>query len=75
MVRGATNVAGKALMFNQPAALVRPASVNGAAGAVVTVQGQPIAVMGFTVSQEKIVAIHVIADPDRLRRLELPLLD
>src|SRR5580704_16590803 len=38
-VRGAAAVAGQALMFNQPAAAVQAALVNGAAGAVVTVGG------------------------------------
>ena len=50
---------------------MRPALVNGAAGVVVTVAGQPVAVMGFTVSRGKIAEIDAIADPGRLRRLDL----
>jgi RNA polymerase sigma-70 factor (ECF subfamily) len=75
VVHGAAAVAGRALMFEQPAALVRPALVNGAAGVVVTVGGQPVSVMGFTVSHGKIVEINVMADPERLRRLDLGVLD
>jgi hypothetical protein len=67
VVRGAAAVARQARGI--PGALVRPALVNGAAGAVVTVRGRPIAVMGFTVTAGKIVAIDAIADPGRVRRI------
>ena len=69
--RGAEAVASRALMFAQPAAVMHPALVNGAAGVVVTVSGLPVSVMGFTISGGKIVEINVLADPDRLRRLDL----
>ncbi len=72
LLRGATAVAGRALMFARPAAVVHPALVNGAAGAVITVDGRPVSVMGFTVRGELIVSIDVLADPDRLERLALP---
>jgi RNA polymerase sigma factor (sigma-70 family) len=65
--RGARAVAGQARGF--PGALVTPALVNGAAGAVITVRGRPIAVMGFTVVAGRIVAIDAIADPERVRRV------
>ena len=45
--------------------------VNGTAGVLVTLAGQPVAVMGFTVSRGRITEIDAIADPDRLRRLDL----
>jgi hypothetical protein len=75
VLRGAAAVAGRALMFAQPSALERPALVNGAAGVVVTLGAQPVAVMGFTVSRGKIVEIDAIADPERLLRLDLAVLD
>ena len=53
----------------RPATHLRRALVNGAAGVVVTVGGQPMTVMGFTVAAGKIVAIDAIADPDRVRRI------
>jgi RNA polymerase sigma-70 factor (ECF subfamily) len=49
--------------------------VNGAAGVVVTRHGQPFSVIGFTVRGGKIVEIDVLADPERLRRLDLAVLD
>jgi hypothetical protein len=48
-----------------------PALVNGAAGAVTTPQGQPFAVMGLTIARGRIVEIDILADPERLRRLDL----
>jgi len=67
VTRGAAAVASQARAI--PGALARPALVNGAAGVVITLRGRPYAVMGFTVSDGKIVAIDAIADPDRVRRL------
>ena len=75
MVRGARVVAGRAIMFDQPSPRLRPVLVNGAAGVVVIVRGQPFAVMAFTVSDGRIVEIDVLADPDRLNRLDLAVLD
>ena len=48
---------------------MHPAVVNGTAGVVITVRGRPFAVMGFTVSADRIVEIDAIADPDRVRRI------
>ena len=64
-------VAARAISFALPAAFVRPALVNGAAGVVVADGDQPLSVMGFTVAGGRIVAIEVLADPDRLRELDL----
>jgi RNA polymerase sigma-70 factor (ECF subfamily) len=68
-IRGAAAVARQALLGANPAAHLHPALVNGAAGVVVTVRGRPMNVMGFTVAEGKIVAIDVIADPERVRRM------
>jgi RNA polymerase sigma-70 factor (ECF subfamily) len=74
VLRGAAAVAGRTLMIAHPGAPKRPVLVNGAAGVVITVGEQPVAVMGFTVSDGKIVEIDAIADPDRLRLLDLSVL-
>jgi hypothetical protein len=75
VLHGAAAVAAHGLKVHQPSALFRPALVNGAAGMVVTVAGKPVAVIGFTVSGGKVVALDVIADPDRLLRFSLAVLD
>lgn len=77
-VRGAQAVLAQARMFSQKAAadrIERHALVNGAAGLVTFVHGQPFSVMGFTVAGGKIVEIDILADPARLRQLDLQLLD
>ena len=51
------------------ARFARPAIVNGAAGLVIAAGGKPRAVVGFTTSGGRIVAIDLIADPAKLRRL------
>jgi RNA polymerase sigma-70 factor (ECF subfamily) len=74
-VRGAQAVAEQALAFARLAPSAQPALVNGAAGVVVAPQGRPFAVMGFTVRNGKIVEIDILADPARLRQLDLAVLD
>ena len=75
VVRGGRGVAEQALTFARLAPFARPALVNGAAGVVVTPRGRPYAVMGFIVQRGKIVAIDALADPARLRQLDLAVLD
>ena len=71
-LRGAAAVARQALTFaRRRGRSVRPALVNGAAGVVVVVRGRPFAVMGFTVRGGRIIEIDVVADPERLRQLDL----
>jgi hypothetical protein len=74
-VRGARAVAEQALTYARLAPFVRPVLVNGAAGVVVAPHGRPFSVMAFTVSSGKIVEIDVLADPVRLQRLDLAVLD
>ena len=75
VIRGAQTVAKQALAFSgrtAPGLIVRSALVNGAAGIVSwRPDGQPFSVMGFMVARGKIVEIDVLADPERLRRLDL----
>ena len=75
IIRGAEAVASRAIMFAQPSATLVPALVNGAAGVVITVEGRPFAVMAFTVSNGRILAIDALNDADRVRQLDLPVLD
>jgi RNA polymerase sigma-70 factor (ECF subfamily) len=71
VVQGAETVAGRALMFANPASVVFPALVNGSAGVVITVAGSPVAVMAFTVVDGRVAAIDALGDPERLRSLDL----
>ena len=75
-VRGARAVAEQAMLFRRFADGARPALVNGAAGGVVFMaSGRPYAVIGFTVSDGRILALDILADPARLEQLDLTVLD
>jgi RNA polymerase sigma-70 factor (ECF subfamily) len=69
--RGAEAVAAQALSFRHLAPYVRPALINGAAGAVVVPHGRPFSIMAFTVADGRVVSIDALADPERLSRLDL----
>lgn len=75
IVRGARAVAEVAVSFSRLAPSARRALVNGAAGLVVVTQERPFAVMGFTITNGKIVEIDILADPARLGRIDLTVLD
>jgi RNA polymerase sigma factor (sigma-70 family) len=75
LVRGVRAVAEQALSFSRFARFARPALVNGAAGVVADTGGRLLAVLGFTVRHDRIVEIDILADPARLRRLDLVALD
>jgi RNA polymerase sigma-70 factor (ECF subfamily) len=72
VLRGAAEVAQVTLARGaQFAPFARPAIVHGAAGLVVAPGRRPVAVVGFTVAGGRIVAIDLIADPGKLRALDL----
>jgi RNA polymerase sigma factor (sigma-70 family) len=74
-VRGAEAVAGQAVTYSRLGLLTRPALINGAVGMVTTRDGQPFSVGGFTVRDGRIVAMDILADPERLAQLDLTVLD
>jgi RNA polymerase sigma-70 factor, ECF subfamily len=43
-------------------------------GVIVTPHGRPFSVMAFTVRHGKIIEIDTLADPERLRKLDLTIL-
>ncbi|MFE1291431.1 sigma-70 family RNA polymerase sigma factor [Streptomyces sp. NPDC058751] len=71
LLRGAEAVARSALAFRRFAASSRLVRVNGEAGVVAVVDGRPQSVMSVTVVDGRIVAMHILADPERLARLGL----
>jgi RNA polymerase sigma factor (sigma-70 family) len=75
MVRGAEAVAGQARTYAQLGLVARPVLVNGAAGALTTLNGEPFSVAAATVRNGRIVELFFLADPERLRRLDLSMLE
>ena len=70
--RGADAVART---FSGRAAAARPALMNGVPGAAWARGGEPRAALGFTIAGGKIVAIEIVADPERLQQLDVTLLE
>jgi RNA polymerase sigma factor (sigma-70 family) len=70
-VRGASAVAELAVAFSQVALFSRPALVNGTAGLITAPRPDLVSVMGFTIEDGRIVEIDILADPERLARLDL----
>lgn len=74
VIRGAEAVAKQArvglrAVFTRPVVDLRPAVVNGAAGVVIILSGQPSTIIGFTIAEDRIVEIDAVADPERVRTI------
>jgi hypothetical protein len=69
VLHGADAVAAHTATYARLYPFVRPALVNGAAGAVVAPGGRALSVMAFTVTNAKIVQIDALLDPERLAQL------
>jgi RNA polymerase sigma factor (sigma-70 family) len=74
-VRGAEEIARQAVTFSRFGLAMELARINGAVGVVTREDGKPFSVAGFTVRAGKIVAIDILADPERLHRLDLSLIE
>ena len=72
--RGASVIAKRAPAYARFARLWQPVLVNGAVGAVVAALGERPCVLGFSFADNKIAAMEIIADPDRLAGLDLEVL-
>lgn len=70
---GATSVArGASSAGRSPEVTPRLVLVNGAPGIVNMRDGRPVSVAHFTVVDGKVIALDILADPDRLARLGVP---
>jgi RNA polymerase sigma factor (sigma-70 family) len=74
-IHGAAAVASQATSYAQIGLEIRPALINGVAGAVAFRDGQPFSIGALTVRNGKIVELDFLADPERLRQLDLTILD
>ena len=73
--RGAENVARRAASISQLGLVARPALVNGGPGWISFRDGQPFAVAALTLRNGRIAAMDIVADPERLARLDLGAFD
>jgi RNA polymerase sigma factor (sigma-70 family) len=74
-IRGAAAVADQAASYAQIGLEIRPALINGVAGAVAFRDGQPFSVGAVTVRNGRIVELDFLGDPERLQELDLTILD
>jgi RNA polymerase sigma factor (sigma-70 family) len=75
LLHGAEAVARGALTFRRFGETATRALVNGVPGGIAwSPDGSPFAVLAMTVAGGRIVSIEVLADPDRLSRLDLDLI-
>ena len=75
VLRGAEAVARGAGAAAQRVRFTQPALVNGTVGLVMAPLGRLVVALGFTYTDGRITEIDVIADLDRLRALDLAVLD
>jgi RNA polymerase sigma-70 factor (ECF subfamily) len=72
LVRGAQAVAAQAATFSKVALTTQVVLVNGNIGLVCRLpDGRLFSVIGFTIAGGKVVEMDILADPDRLNRLDL----
>lgn len=75
VVSGARTVAEGAMAATGRARFTGPALVNGSVGLAMAPHGRLFLVLAFTITDDLITRIDVVADPDRLDALELAVLD
>jgi RNA polymerase sigma-70 factor, ECF subfamily len=75
VVRGAEQVAARAQTYSRLGLDMRRALINGAVGLVSMREGRPFSVGAFTVRDGRIVGMDILADPERLSRLDLTILE
>jgi hypothetical protein len=73
-VRGARAVAEGTVLLAARSALAELALVNGDVGVVLAPGGRLVIALTFTIEGERITSYEVIADPARLRELDLAVL-
>jgi RNA polymerase sigma-70 factor (ECF subfamily) len=75
VVRGARPVAEQAMLFRQFVPNARFLLLNDGIGVANVVDGRVISLMGVTVTDGRITEMFILADPERLARLDLGALD
>jgi RNA polymerase sigma factor (sigma-70 family) len=75
LVRGASSVAQGATAASERVRHTEPALVNGTVGLVMAPGGRLFLALAFTIADDRITEIDLIADPERLAGLELAVLD
>jgi len=75
IIRGATQIAGGAMTFAAMASAAQLVLADGKIGVISSLPNAPTRVLVFTVEGDRIIAMEGVTDPDRVRGMELTLLD
>jgi len=75
LLRGAHVVGKGASVASQRVRFTQPALINGVVGLVMAPRGRLYLVLAFTITDGRVTEIDIIADPDRLRHVDLAVLD
>jgi RNA polymerase sigma-70 factor, ECF subfamily len=75
IVRGAELVAQNSLNYSRLGLDVKPALVNGVVGGVALLNGELFSISAITIRNRRIVAMDFFADPERLKQVDLTLID
>jgi hypothetical protein len=70
-LRGAETVASQALLWSRVDLTMRRVLINGAAGVVAFLRGQPFSIAAVTIKNGRIVEIDFLTDPERIAQLDL----
>ncbi len=62
------------MSFRREGLRMHPLLVNGAAAIMSTRDDEPFSLVAFTIADGRVVEIDIVADPARLRRLDLAVL-
>ena len=74
-IRGAKEVAGRAIAFRRLDLTMRRALINGAAGMVSFRDGVPFSLCAVTITNGRIAKMNFLTDPERLAQLDFTVLD
>ncbi len=74
-IRGAKEVAGRAITFRKLDLTMRRALINGAAGMVSFRDGVPFSLCAVTIKNRRIAKMNFLTDPDRLAQLDFAVLE
>jgi RNA polymerase sigma-70 factor (ECF subfamily) len=74
VVRGSLKVARQAVAYSRLGRFAQPVVVNGTVGLVAALGDRRFVVLAFTILQDRITGIDVIADPERLGELDVSVL-
>lgn len=75
VVRGARAVAEQAIMFRRFAGAGTLILVNGGIGVVNAPEGKPVSVAGLSIAGGRIIEMDILADPERVARLDFEFLE